>query len=217
MGIKEDIMRINLETAKDLGTDLVEASYHRGCCAECAKYRGRWFSISGNDKRFPKMPVNYGCTCSGIDFSPVIYGISEPAYSDEINDIIEFSNRPFVDDRDDDEKRTYYYYQLELNNEKFFEPYKNRWEAISEYDHHQYDLLCEKFPQIAPKSYQGYMRMKKNNTKNFIKIKQEAILQGINLDYTGELKREIEELTPIYEKYVKTKSECLHFHYPHYK
>lgn len=99
---KESI-RINLENAKELGTDLVEADYFRGCCGECAKYRKRWFSISGKDKRFPKMPVDYGCTCSGIDFSPVIYGISEPTYADEIEDIIEYSNRPFVDDRSEEE------------------------------------------------------------------------------------------------------------------
>lgn len=103
---KESI-RMSLENAKELGTDLVEASYHRGCCGECAKYRGRWFSISGKDKRFPKMPVDYGCTCEGIDFSPVIYGISEPTYADEIEDIIEYSNRPFVDDRTEEEKKIF--------------------------------------------------------------------------------------------------------------
>ena len=105
--ITNEVNRINLENAKQLGTDLVEASYYRGCCGECAKYRKRWFSISGKDKRFPIMPVNYGCTCCGLGFSPVIYGISEPTYSDEIDDIIQYSNRQFVDDRDDEEIRIY--------------------------------------------------------------------------------------------------------------
>lgn len=101
---KESI-RMSLENAKELGTDLVEASYHRGCCGECAKYRGRWFSISGKDKRFPKMPVDYSCTCEGIDFSPVIFEISEPVYCD--TDIIVYSNRPFVDDRTEEEKKIF--------------------------------------------------------------------------------------------------------------
>lgn len=103
----KEVIKINLQNAKLLDTDLVEAGYFNGCCGECAKYRGRWFSISGNDKRFPKMPVDYGCTCSGIDFSPVIYGISDPTYCDEGTDIIEYSNRPFIDDRTEDEKAIY--------------------------------------------------------------------------------------------------------------
>lgn len=81
-----------------------EASYFCGCCGECAKYRGRWFSISGKDKRFPKMPENYGCTCQGIDFYPVIDGVSEPEYCPKHQNIIEYSNRPFVDDRTQAEK-----------------------------------------------------------------------------------------------------------------
>lgn len=107
MKLKDAIMQKNLQLAEELDTDLVEASYFRGCCGECAKYRGRWFSISGKDKRFQKMPVDYGCTCIGIDFSPVIFGLSIPMLSDEIDDIIAYSNRPFVDDRDAEEIELY--------------------------------------------------------------------------------------------------------------
>lgn len=205
-------IEMNLEVAKDLETDLVEASYHRGCCGECAKYRGRWFSISGKDKRFPKMPVDYGCACSGIDFSPVIYGTSEPAYCPENMDIISYSNRPFIDDRDEEETEIYELDGKRIENEKFFEPYKKRWNAISEYDHKQYALLCKLLPDIAPKSYSGYMRMKKNTTKNYLKIKQEALSHGIELDYTDELKTEIEFLTPIRDKYLNTLAEINKFH-----
>lgn len=216
MKLKDAVMQKNLKIAEELDTDLVEASYFRGCCGECAKYRGRWFSISGKDKRFPKMPADYACTCIGIDFSPVIFGLSEPRLSDEIDDIIAYSNRPFVDDRNDEELEIFNTDRKRLENEKFYEPYKERWEAIRKYDHQQYDRLCQELPQLAPKSYSGYMRMKKNNTVNFQKIACEANNHGFLLDYTDELKKEIEFLTPIREKYLNTLGEINRF-YEKYK
>lgn len=211
--LKEETQSILLGDADLLDTDLVEASYFRGCCGECAKYRKRWFSISGKDKRFPKMPVDYGCTCSGIDFSPVIYGISEPTYADEIDDIIEFSNRPFVDDRDDEEKALFDIGRRNAEVDKMWKKYEKRWNSINEYDHEQYDKLVSVLPDIAPKSYSGYMRMKKNNTKNYQILFAKAAESGINLDYTDEIKREIEELTPIHDEYAKVKAEYMKSHY----
>lgn len=209
--LNDEVQAIELENAKELDTDLVEASYHRGCCGECAKYRGRWFSVSGKDKRFPKMPVDYGCTCSGLIFSPVIYGISEPAYCD--TDIIEYSNRPFVDDRTEEEKANCDIEKRNAEADEMWSKYEKRWNAIREYDHKQYDRLAEELPDIAPKSYSGYMRMKKNNTKNYQKLFSEAASHGINLDYTDEIKCEIEELTPIHDEYAKVKAQYMKAHY----
>lgn len=96
-----------LQNARELDTDLVEATYFFGCCSECAKYRGRVFSISGKDGTFPKKPTINNCTCVGLDFHPFIYGISKPTVNMYLNkqvDIVAFSNRPFVDDRTDEEK-----------------------------------------------------------------------------------------------------------------
>lgn len=107
----DSVNSINMRNAKELGTDLVEADYFNGCCGECAKYRGRWFSISGKDKRFPKMPPeDYGCTCQGLSFYPVIYGISEPTSCPKNVNIIKYSNRSFVDDRTEEEKRLHQEY-----------------------------------------------------------------------------------------------------------
>ena len=207
----KEVININLQNAKQLDTDLVEAGYFNGCCGECAKYHGRWFSISGNDKRFPKMPIDYGCTCSGIDFSPVIYGISEPTYCD--TDIIEYSNRPFVDDRTEEEKYSCDIDKRNAEVDEMWAKYENRWNAIREYDRRKYDKLVEVLPDIVPKSYSGYMRMKKNNTKNYQRLFAEAAANGINLDYTDEIKREIEELTPIHDEYAKVKAEYMKAHY----
>lgn len=99
---------VTLENARKMQTDLVEATYFKGCCAECAKFRGRWFSISGRDKRFPKVPT-YRCNCQGLSFYPTIFGLSSPVCCGK-NQIIAFSNRPFVDDRTNEELQIYQKY-----------------------------------------------------------------------------------------------------------
>lgn len=86
--------------ARVMGTDIVEASYFKGCCSECAKRRGRWFSLSGKDKRFPAINLNYDCSCTGLDYYPVIPGISEPSYK-------RYYKRAMVDDRSQKEIATY--------------------------------------------------------------------------------------------------------------
>ncbi|MCR4889332.1 MAG: NINE protein [Ruminococcus sp.] len=170
--MNDEVMQINLENAKEFDTDLVEAGYFRGCCGECAKYRKRWFSISGNDKRFPKMPVDYGCTCSGIDFSPVIYGVSEPVYSDEIDDIIEFSNRPFIDDRDDEEIKLYQY-----------DRDRHIFEEVRERDRLLFEKMQKEIPDFPFKSFNSYRRTSKDKIKQYAET---AKKYGFNILYSEE-------------------------------
>ena len=89
-----------VETARSMGTDIVEASFFRGCCSECAKRRGRWFSLTGRNKNYPVIDLNYDCSCTGLSFDPVIEGISEPSYK-------KYFKRPMVDDRTAEELQTY--------------------------------------------------------------------------------------------------------------
>lgn len=160
-----------LEMAKSFNTDLVEMSKHYCCCGECAKYQGRVFSISGKDKRFPKLPdevfiyggIHENCNHS---FRPFTYGASFPL-SCKAEDIISYSNRPFIDDRSDEEK-------LEYEN-------KQKAQKEIEEDRKNYDKICEFLPDIAPKSFGGYRKMKNANSKNFQKIVEEARKKGINI------------------------------------
>ena len=94
--LREEVHKINMSNAYQLKTDIVEAIAPFKCCEKCIIYGNRWYSISGKDKRFPKMPSNYKCQCTGIDFSPVILGVSEPSFELNGKGIIEWSNRPFV-------------------------------------------------------------------------------------------------------------------------
>lgn len=179
--------------AKKFGTDLVEAEYFKGCCSECAKYRGRWFSISGKDKRFPKMPVDYGCTCIGLEFFPVIEGISEPTHCPKSRNIIEYSNRPFVDDRSKKEKEIH---QHDLDSAVF--------EEIKDNDKADYEKLMQLIPNEMPKSFSAYRRMKISETDNFFKIAERASDLGINIRLSEENKSIIERYTK-FEKKLKTK------------
>lgn len=197
-----------IEDATSLGTDLVEATRELACCAECAKYRGRWFSISGKDKRFPKMPINYGCTCQGINFFPVIYGISEPTYCSKSMNIIEYSNRPFIDDRKSKEKKDYNMWLKQMENEQQFEPYKIRLNKITEKDKREYEWLCKNLPNIAPKSFSGYTKMKRSYSKNFLKLSEQAKELGKNICYSDSELAELESIKPYQEIYFKVKKEC---------
>ena len=121
--------------------------------------------------------------------------------------MIKISNRPFVDDRTDLEKEIYEISRLEEKNELFWYEYDERWRAQREYDHQQYDLIVTLFPDIAPKSYSGYMQMKKGDTKNYQKLVEIAKTAYVYLEYPQELADEIEYLKPFRTIYVRTISE----------
>lgn len=56
---------------------------------------------------------------------------------------------------------------------------KNKLEkAQQEKDKQDYDWLCEYLPELAPKSFSGYRRMKNTNSKNYLKIVEEALNNG---------------------------------------
>lgn len=188
----EQVHSINLQNAKTLETDLVEADYFGGCCGECAKYRGRWFSISGKSKIFPKMPENYGCTCPGLTFFPVMPGISEPTYCPPDVDIIAYSNRPFIDDRTPEEIETYEKHRAVQVAEEEFEKYKARWDMYKGRNEREYNKLMEICPDKAPKNFSSYLRMKNSNSTGYKKLIEIALANGLDIRYTDEERQEVD-------------------------
>ena len=81
--------------------------------------------------------------------------ISLPAW-DYKGDFIKYCNRPFVDERTKEQKL-------------IFEKEVKEKEATAK-DKEFYDLIFEKFPEIAPKSFGGYRRMKSSNSDNYKKL-----------------------------------------------
>ncbi|WP_405347163.1 phage minor capsid protein [Ruminococcus sp.] len=183
-----------LKLAKQLGTDLVVMPYLASACEECAKYQGRVYSITGKDKRFPKLPrvINEtGCVHPGcVHHLQVFYEwetIQKYVYDNEGNvqivsvDAIENSNRPFIDDRTVWEIEKYkkaQQKQLKKENE-LWSP-----ESTIKYAKRivEFEWIEENLPEVAPKSLGGYTRMKHSNSKNYQKIKQLAAQKGMYLD-----------------------------------
>lgn len=163
------IKKSPLQMAQSFGTDLVEMSEHHCTCGECAKYQGRVFSLTGKSKVFPKIPdafFIYGRIHEGCrhDFFP-FFEDSEPTYH---KNIVQYSNRPFVDNRSSKEKEQYEAEQ------------KSRCELVK--DKEDYDWIWENLGEVAPKSFSGYRRMKNSNSVNYQKLCKIAKEKGRIID-----------------------------------
>lgn len=94
------------------GQDLVYVNFVGITCSLCAKYQGRVYSISGNDKRFPKLdlrpPYHSHCVHS------LSVWIEEFTHVAEVEQTIKESNRPFEDNRTESNMKRY----NELQREK---------------------------------------------------------------------------------------------------
>lgn len=161
---KDILIKRIFEDAKSLGTDLLEAPDITPASELEAKYRKRIYSISGSDTRFSKLPSDIFDT--RLMLFPILYGISFPIWC-EFSKEIEYSNRPFIDDRTDQEKAEY---------NKIIQKIEETQRAEIEYS-----WILEHLPEIAPKSLGGYSRMKNANSKNYQIIKQQAYDLGYDI------------------------------------
>lgn len=181
--IKRRIKEV-LEYAKKINTDYVQVSYHMATCGECAKHRGRLFSISGNDPRFEKLPEDVierggfheGCRCSFYAYSFKL----DPTKTDYCENIIEFSQRPQTDDRTDQEKADYEEFtnRMEAEDRRYEESkltYRIRYFNLT-----NYKRIQKEAPDLAPASFSGYVRMKNGNTKGYQKLKTAWISRGLD-------------------------------------
>lgn len=104
----------NFAAAEQLGTDLVQCVGQSPTCELCAIYRNRVFSVSGKDKRFPALyngenaPLRNGyhvihpnCRCEFMPYFEEIEG------EERTKKAMEYSNRPFEDNRTKKERDAY--------------------------------------------------------------------------------------------------------------
>jgi len=125
----------NLRISKAFGTDLVECVGSSVTCKVCAQYRGRVFSISGEDKRYPPLrdgansPLKNGydvihpnCRC---EFRPYF----ETLHSEKENgEKRKFSNRLFDGDKRT-EAQAKAYQQRQAENRRALEE-QSRWNEL---------------------------------------------------------------------------------------
>lgn len=152
--------------------------YGTGCCSECSSKTGRVYSISGTSKIFPPLPeyvkkhgnFHPGCRCTMSAYfdDDTIY------YKGERVSAIKASKRPWSDNRTEQEKMCYQEYVDKITTDA-------KREAAKDWDRNEYDILLEKLPDDAPKSFSSYRRMKSGNTSGFQKLQEKAAKIGIEI------------------------------------
>lgn len=158
-----------IDSCKKSNSDLIIAMPHNIMCGICSAHTERIYSISGRDKRFPALPkdafvyggFHEGCRCS---FGVYFEGVSTFNYH---KDPVRWSNRPFVDRRTKE--------QIEM-----YEKVKKSSEQEAR-DREDYDWLRENLPDIAPKSFAGYRKMKNSSSQNYIKLVSAAADKGYTI------------------------------------
>ena len=161
-----------IKQCNDLGTDYVYCGGHTCTCGECAKYQNRVYSISGKDSAYPKLPdfvYEYG------GFHPGCRHGFHPFFSDSIADkngtyvdALEYSNRPFVDDRTPEEIEGYNQYLKKAEKERL------RDENLK-----AFYILKKELPDVMPKSYSTFAKYKAHNSDKYINILNSANEKGI--------------------------------------
>lgn len=189
-----------IKTAYEMGTKLLIMDAHGCACPECAKYQGRVFSIYGKDPRFPPLPKSFyeygaihkGCRHSffpyfdwqdgDLKYTLSIQKIKSWRYSRNIR---AYSNRPFVDDRPKADVEAALQFQFKLCEEEQHQ--QELWDNMIEFEaargreKRKYKWIQENLPEMCPKSYSGFRRMKTQNTKNYQKIVAAAKEHGVDL------------------------------------
>ncbi|THE09939.1 minor capsid protein [Bacillus timonensis] len=106
----------------DNGEDLVYVNFVGVTCERCAQYQGRVYSVSGKDKRFPKLdirpPYHGHCVHNATPW------VERYHDEDEIEKAINDSNRPFTDNRTELNIRKYEQLQQEKSRQN---ETRNQW------------------------------------------------------------------------------------------
>ena len=147
--------------AKENGHDLVKMTSHYGACPVCVPYEGRVYSLSGKDKRFPSIKNVPGFRDGYNNIHPRCshrIGVWVEKYGDAEKEI-KNSNKPFEVPKDK---------QASVN--EYYEEQKKK--AILRNNKKQYEKIKIALGEEAPKSFQGYLRMKNSNSDNYKELKR---------------------------------------------
>lgn len=176
-----------LTSAQLIETDLLEVYSYSPYCKECAKYINRIYSISGKDKRFPSLKeavknCQHELRC--LSFTPFVLSVHEPAF--ECKNIIEYSNRPFIDERTYEEIKRYDDFLVGVQQRRE-ESARQEDRMIENAKTKRKDMqtlswLQASLPFLAPKSLTGFRRMRSSNSKNYQKIVKEARKLGKEIE-----------------------------------
>lgn len=136
-------------------TDLLVMTSHSSSCALCSKFENIVFSISGTNKKYPKLPetvkkigaIHVGCQHIFFPFYDDIESVSQDV--ETLNKYVDE-----LDSQDIDYDSMFAKYDIDHQYEDRIEYYK----------------LFYKYPELAPKSFNAYRRMKNNKTTGYLSI-----------------------------------------------
>lgn len=173
--------------ARNNNTDLVQTTTSIACCEECAKYVNRVYSVSGKDKRFPKLPSEFYTYGGGHHFSCLSVCSYHPGFSPlfECSDVIEYSNRPFVDERSAYEIERYEQWHSKMVKRKIAEKKQEEslleWAKQNKIDTDTLNWIHDNLPELCPKSVSSLRQIRTRSTKTYQKIVEEAKKLGMDL------------------------------------
>lgn len=172
-----------LQSCKYLDTDLIEVFSSGPCCSVCAKYRNRIYSCSGRDRRFPRFPqdFHFGCVLS---HSPFVDGVMEPSF--KCRDYVQYSNRPFVDDRTQKDLQAYADWQDRVLQEHGYVQSADLNRII-------YYWMKSAFPHDVPKSLSAFSRMRNANSPKYQALVQRFEAAGYKIPSSLEEAAKLDE------------------------
>ena len=147
--------------AKENGHDLVKMTSHYGACPVCVPYEGRVYSLSGKDKRFPSIKNVPGFRDGYNNIHPRCshrIGVWVEKYGDAEKEI-KNSNKPFEVPKEKQDSVNKYYEEQQKK-------------AILRNNKKQYEKIKIALGEEAPKSFQGYLKMKNSNSDNYKELKR---------------------------------------------
>ena len=155
---QEQLNRAITDSRVCYNSDLIEYADDWIKCDTCAIFKGRVYSVYGNDKRFPVLPENLragACKVCGGQFIPCnlewkshIYVYSKTGETVKVN-AEKHSNRPYKDNRSAADKQRF---------EEYLKRRKVRDESQKIRDFRAFCLLKNTDPENCPKSFSAYMR-----------------------------------------------------------
>ena len=156
-----------IENARSAGSDLLKMSSHSSACKLCSQFQGKVFSISGKNKNYPRLPETVRAIGSIHVGCRHIFNTFFEEYENKVHQNVAAINK-LVDKLD----------SQNINYDKLFEEY----DIDHKYnDRIEYYRLFYKYPELAPKSFNSYRRMKSNKTSGYLSLIEK--LKNIDIEF----------------------------------
>lgn len=180
--VHNPILDRTLKTANKMNADLI--MFITNCtCPQCATYNHRVYCLSGKDKRFPSLLdapdflTKNKCAICSCCINVILY-FWENRTAEELKSDIALSSSSMCDMRTGEQKEFFLNKKIAFDEEcrdKLF-----------------YDYLWEYNPEICPKSFSGYRRMKKINSEKFQFIQSQIVNEAELADFLRENQSQID-------------------------